>query len=463
MLDFLSSKTPKILIIGDLMIDNYIYCDCNRASPEAPVLVMNSKKQEQRLGGAANVYANLKALGANVSALSVVGDDENGKFLKKELNGKILLEKGRISSLKTRILSQAQQILRLDNETVKDTKLENELLDEFYNLVKDSEAIILSDYGKGVLTDKVCKNVIKKANELKIPVLVDPKGKDYSKYKGASLLTPNKKEALEALKFSDLNGENLEKALIKLKKDFSLKYSMITLSEDGIAFLDDKVHIIPTKAREVFDVTGAGDSVISILAFCMALNLPMIKACELANKAAAVVVSKLGSATVSFEEIRKFERANFEDKIKNKEELASILKNRKNIVFTNGCFDILHFGHIQYLEKARTLGDLLVVGLNSDKSVKKLKGDKRPINSQFHRACLLASLYFVDFVVIFDEDTPYELIKALKPDILVKGADYTGKEVVGSDLVKKVELIKFEDGFSTTSLINKIINNDKNS
>ncbi len=456
MLDFLASKKPKILVIGDLMLDNYIYCDCNRVSPEAPVLVMNSKKQEKRLGGAANVYANLKALGAKALALSVVGDDENGRFLQKNLDGKILLEKGKTTSLKTRILSGAQQILRLDEESIKDTCLEDELLKEFNILVKDVEAIILSDYAKGVLSERICKEVILKANELKIPILVDPKGKDYSKYKGASLLTPNKKEALEALKFSDLNEINLEKALVRLKEDFSLKYSMITLSEDGIAFFDDKMHIIATKAKEVFDVTGAGDSVISMLAFCMALDIPMIKACELANKAAAVVVSKLGSASVSFEDIKKFEKANFEDKIKSKEELCKLLANKKNIVFTNGCFDILHFGHVKYLEKARSLGDLLVIGLNSDESVKRLKGEKRPINSQFHRACLLSCLYFVDFVVIFDEDTPYELIKALKPDILVKGADYAKKEVVGSDLVKRLELIDFEEGFSTTGLINKM-------
>lgn len=456
MLDFLSSKKPKILVVGDLMIDNYIWCDCTKVSPEAPVLVMNTKKQDKRLGGAANVYANLEALGADVLALSVVGNDEHGASLKKSLKGLILLEDEKKTSLKTRILSHSQQVLRIDDETVCDTKLEEELLFGFNKMLKELDAIVLSDYGKGVLTHRICACIIQKANEREIPVLVDPKGDDYSKYSGATLLTPNKKEAMQALKFNSLNEENLEEAIVELKDRFKLKFSMITLSEAGIAIYDDKLHIIPAKAREVFDVTGAGDSVISVMAFCMALKVPLLKSCEIANKAAAVVVSKIGSATVSFDEIRKFEKNDFEEKIKSKEEVQNILKDKTNIVFSNGCFDILHFGHIKYLQKAKNLGDILVIGLNSDASVKRLKGEQRPINSQFHRASMLASLYFVDFVVIFDEDTPYELIKALKPDILVKGADYVSKEVVGADLVKRVELIKFEDGFSTTSIIEKI-------
>ncbi|EAJ0348934.1 D-glycero-beta-D-manno-heptose-7-phosphate kinase [Campylobacter lari] len=455
MFDFLSSKKPKILVVGDFMVDHYIWCDCTRISPEAPVMVMKSQKEDKRLGGAGNVYANLKSLGAEVFALGLVGDDESGRFLKENLNAKLLVEKNRKTPLKSRILSHSQQVLRLDDENDFNTKLEDEIIQEYKKIAKDYDAIILSDYAKGVLTSKVTKALIEHANTLNLPILIDPKGSDFSKYQNATLLTPNKKEAIQALGVEKI--DNLEKALKKLKDDLNLAYSIITLSEEGIALFDEKLHIIPAKALEVYDVTGAGDSVIAMLAYALALKVDIVKACELANDAAAVVVAKVGSVSVSLEEIKNLKKASFEDKIKSKEELAKLIQNQK-VVFTNGCFDIMHYGHIKYLEKAKKLGDILVVGLNSDESVKRLKGNSRPINLEFQRACMLASMYFVDYVVIFNEDTPYELIEFLKPDVLVKGADYKGKEVVGSNLVKKVELIDFEDGFSTTNIINRIAN-----
>ncbi|ELP9120863.1 D-glycero-beta-D-manno-heptose-7-phosphate kinase [Campylobacter lari] len=455
MLDFLSSKKPKILVVGDFMVDHYIWCDCTRISPEAPVMVMKSQKEDKRLGGAGNVYANLKSLGAEVFALGLVGDDESGRFLKENLNAKLLVEKDRKTPLKSRVLSHSQQVLRLDDENDFNTKLEDEIIKEYKKIAKDYDAIILSDYAKGVLTSKVTKALIEYANTLNLPILIDPKGSDFSKYQNATLLTPNKKEAIQALGVEKI--DNLEKALKKLKDDLNLTYSIITLSEEGIALFDEKLHIIPAKALEVYDVTGAGDSVIAMLAYALALKVDIIKACELANDAAAVVVAKVGSVSVSLEEIKNLKKASFEDKIKSKEELVKLIQNQK-VVFTNGCFDIMHYGHIKYLEKAKKLGDILVVGLNSDESVKRLKGNSRPINLEFQRACMLASMYFVDYVVIFDEDTPYELIEFLKPDVLVKGADYKDKEVVGSNLVKKVELIDFEDGFSTTNIINRIAN-----
>ncbi|MCR8677751.1 D-glycero-beta-D-manno-heptose-7-phosphate kinase [Campylobacter sp. S4:11] len=455
MLDFLSSKKPKILVVGDFMVDHYIWCDCTRISPEAPVMVMKSQKEDKRLGGAGNVYANLKSLGAEVFALGLVGDDESGRFLKENLNAKLLVEKGRKTPLKSRVLSHSQQVLRLDDENDFDTKLEDEIIQEYKKIAKDYDAIILSDYAKGVLTSKVTKALIEHANTLNLPILIDPKGSDFSKYQNATLLTPNKKEAIQALGVEKI--DNLEKALKKLKDDLNLAYSIITLSEEGIALFDEKLYIIPAKALEVYDVTGAGDSVIAMLAYALALKVDIVKACELANDAAAVVVAKVGSVSVSLEEIKNLKKASFEDKIKNKEELVKLIQNQK-VVFTNGCFDIMHYGHIKYLEKAKKLGDILVIGLNSDESVKRLKGSSRPINLEFQRACMLASMYFVDYVVIFNEDTPYELIEFLKPDVLVKGADYKGKEVAGSNLVKKVELIDFEDGFSTTNIINRITN-----
>lgn len=457
MLEFLSEQKPKILVIGDFMVDNYTWCDCSRVSPEAPVLVAKTLKEDKRLGGAANVYANLKSLGADVFALGVIGDDESGNFLKANLKGEFLIQKGRKTPFKNRIMAHNQQVLRLDEEDTSEILLENELIFLFEEKIKDFKAIVLSDYAKGVLTSKVCKAFIKKANELEIPILIDPKGSDFSKYSGATLLTPNKKEALNALKFENLDAKNLEKGIKKLKDDFSLRYSIITLSEAGIAVFDESLQLAPAKALEVYDVTGAGDSVIAVLAFCLASGIEIFKACEIANEAAAVVVSKIGSVSVSFDEIKNLKKSDFENKILSKEELLKKLKGRnKKVVFTNGCFDIVHFGHIKYLEKAKRLGDILVVGLNSNSSVKKLKGESRPINSQFQRACMLAAFYFVDFVVIFEEDTPLELINFLKPDILVKGADYQGKEVVGSHLVSKVELIDFEEGFSTSKIIDKI-------
>ncbi|EAJ6136780.1 D-glycero-beta-D-manno-heptose-7-phosphate kinase [Campylobacter lari] len=455
MLDFLSFKKPKILVVGDFLVDHYIWCDCTRISPEAPVMVLKSQKEDKRLGGAGNVYANLKSLGADVFALGLVGDDESGRFLKENLNARLLVEKDRKTPLKSRVLSHSQQVLRLDDENDFDTKLEDEIIQEYKKIAKDYDAIVLSDYAKGVLTLKVTKALIEHANTLNLPILIDPKGSDFSKYQNATLLTPNKKEAIQALGVEKI--DNLEKALKKLKDDLNLTYSIITLSEEGIALYDEKLHIIPAKALEVYDVTGAGDSVIAMLAYALALKVDIIKACELANDAAAVVVAKVGSVSVSLEEIKNLKKASFEDKIKSKEELVKLLQNQK-VVFTNGCFDIVHYGHIKYLEKAKKLGDILVVGLNSDESIKRLKGNLRPINLEFQRACMLASMYFVDYVVIFNEDTPYELIEFLKPDVLVKGADYKDKEVVGSNLVKKVELIDFEDGFSTTNIINRIAN-----
>lgn len=458
MLEFLSRQNPKILVIGDVITDSYLWCECSRISPEAPVLIAKTLKKEKKLGGAANVYANLKALGADVSVLSVVGDDESGFFLQQNLQGTILIQKGRKTSLKSRIISNSQQVLRLDEEDSEDIGLENELLNEFEKIAHHFQALVLSDYGKGVLTARICQSIIRKAHELQIPILIDPKGSDYSKYKGATLLTPNKKEALEALKLANLEAENLEFGIKKLKEDYELTYSLITLSDAGIAVFDEALHYIPAQALEVFDVTGAGDSVIAVLAFCLAVNVPILKACELANQAAAVVVSKIGSVAVGFEELKDLKKASFETKIHSKDALVSLLKKQKNkkLIFTNGCFDLLHFGHITYLEKAKKLGDILIVGINSDSSVRALKGKNRPINSQFQRACMVAALYFVDFVVIFDENTPYELIKALKPDVLVKGADYKNKELVGSDLVGQTELIDFEEGFSSTNIIKKI-------
>ncbi|MEE3705285.1 D-glycero-beta-D-manno-heptose-7-phosphate kinase [Campylobacter sp. CX2-8023-23] len=456
----------RVLVVGDLMIDHYIWGSCDRISPEAPVQVVNIKNETKRLGGCGNVVSNLITLGAEVGVISVVGDDELGSEILKLLKDRgakielVIAQKGRKSSQKSRIMVSHQQVLRLDTESVSDIDCADEIVGKFQGILDSYDIVLLSDYGKGVLSDYLTKQIISITKNSSKMVLVDPKGKDYSKYKGATLLTPNKKEASEALGFVIDSDEKLELALKSMKMNYELKYSLITLSEDGIGLLDDEVKKFPALAKEVFDVTGAGDSVLATLGYCLASKMSIEEAIANANLAAAVVVGKVGSADASWKEIEslKSKKIGFERKIVKLDELLKIDRSGKSLVFTNGCFDILHFGHISYLQKAKMLGDILVIGLNSDSSVRALKGDDRPVNIELDRAAMLCAMEFVDFVVIFDDDTPYELIKAISPDVLVKGADYEGKVVVGSQFAKRVELIEFVEGKSTTKIIEKIRN-----
>lgn len=459
----MSLKTPKILVIGDLMLDHYILGDCSRISPEAPVQVVEVTKEQNRLGGACNVAHNLIALGAKVELCGVIGEDKAGEMLLQDAKNlgigvkHIYKDKKRQTTQKSRILVSNQQILRVDRENKDD--LCDEILQSLYHGVcseiTECDGLILSDYGKGVLSKSICKKLISLANEYQKVVLCDPKGSDYSKYKYATLLTPNKKEAKEATGIEINNKENLLLALNTLKEQCNLLYPLITLSEDGIGILEDgELKIFPTLAQEVYDVTGAGDTVIASLGYMLAQGQNIKEAVKFANSAAAVVVAKVGSAVATQEEIGRFHHQEYaHSKIL---ACAKQLPQNSNIVFTNGCFDILHKGHVSYLQKAKKLGDILVVGLNSDSSVRALKGENRPINSQEDRAFLLASLECVDYVIIFDELTPYELIKSISPKILVKGADYKGKEVVGSEFAQEVKLIDFVEGKSTTNLIKKI-------
>jgi D-beta-D-heptose 7-phosphate kinase/D-beta-D-heptose 1-phosphate adenosyltransferase len=454
------------------MIDHYIWGSCERISPEAPVQVVNVSRENSVLGGAGNVINNLLSLGADVSIYSVVGDDDNAREMQRmlaEIEPKVVHlveEEGRRTTKKSRIIASNQQVIRYDDETTVDITPNSEtvLLEAFEKKLSLYEMIILSDYGKGVLTPTLSKNIITLAKKLNKPILVDPKGMDYSKYKGATLLTPNKKEASLAMQIDICDDASLAKAIQKLKSEIELDYSIITLSEDGMALLDDEVQTIPTVAREVYDVTGAGDTVIASLGVALASGLNIEEACDFSIKAAAVVVAKVGSATVTLNEIEEYEHSlnqgKSESKIKNFEQIERIAKRLneqgRNVIFTNGCFDILHRGHATYLQKAKELGDILILGLNSDESIRRLKGAERPINSLEDRAFLIGALESVDFVVPFWEDTPYELIRLVKPNILVKGADYKGKEVIGSDIAKEVVLIDFVAGKSTTNLIEKI-------
>jgi len=478
MLHSIQKLKPKILVIGDLMIDKYLWGQCNRVSPEAPVQIINIKSETEVLGGAGNVANNLLMLGASVEVLSVIGDCEISNELRKlfkenRLSTKYLFEqKDRVTSKKTRIISAHQQVIRYDIESDEDInkKSEKKLIHIFNSIVNNFELIILSDYGKGVITDYIAREVIKIANSIGIKVLVDPKGTDYSKYTSAYLLTPNKKEASEATGINISDEKSLLDALIQLKNFCKLEASLITLSENGIAIFDDKYRSHPTVAREVFDVTGAGDTVIAALGYAIAVKQDIDSAAVLANLAAGVVVGKIGSATTSFDELIRYEsslnHSNCEENVVSLVKFTKILdylrKSKKKIIFTNGCFDILHLGHVKYLEKAKKLGDVLIVGVNSDDSVSRLKGKNRPVNRINDRCCVLASLKSVDYVIPFSEDTPIELIRTIVPDILVKGGDYKDREVIGEKIARELVLIDFEEGKSTSNIISKIQENDRN-
>jgi D-beta-D-heptose 7-phosphate kinase / D-beta-D-heptose 1-phosphate adenosyltransferase len=470
-IDF-KNKTPKILVIGDLMIDQYLWGSCDRISPEAPVQVINVDNESTLLGGAGNVINNLKALNADVDVISVIGECKTSTELKNLLakinvDTKYLIsQKDRITSRKSRIISSQQQVVRFDRERDDEInhKSQKMILTIFKKIVGNYNIVLLSDYGKGVLTSNLTKELIQVANKKNKKILVDPKGLDFSKYTGAYLLTPNKKEASEATNIIIKDNNSLNIAILNLKKKYKLNVSLITLSEDGVAIYDKNLRVHPTAAREVYDVTGAGDTVLASLGFALSCNIDIDKAVQFANLASGVVIGKIGSAVATLDEIIEYEsslnKSNSKEHIKNWDEIKVIVNSlrikEKKIIFTNGCFDIIHVGHIKYLEKAKACGDVLILGLNSDYSVRKLKGKNRPINSQNDRAQILAALEVVDYVVIFEDETPYELIKLIKPDILVKGGDYKGKEVIGQNIATELKLIKYIDGKSSSETIKRI-------
>jgi D-beta-D-heptose 7-phosphate kinase/D-beta-D-heptose 1-phosphate adenosyltransferase len=475
---FAHTAEIRCLVIGDLMLDEYLWGRAERISPEAPVQVVDVVREELRLGGAGNVVHNLAALGAQVSVCSVVGEDQNGR----ELLGQfchhhidiraIFLDPDRRTSRKTRVVAAHQQIVRIDRES-RDSlppAVEQQLCDWIAAHAFEYQVIVLSDYNKGVLTPAVIASAISTAAAVGIPVLVDPKGTDFTRYGGATLLTPNRKEAEAASGIPINDAASLADAAGAIMGATGLQHLLITRSEEGMSLFSktgDIVHI-PTVAREVFDVSGAGDTVLAALAVGIASGLNMADAARLANVAAGIAVGKLGTSIVTPQEIIDAVSLSHKDsnaKIKSLDVLSLLIAAEKNkgkrIVFTNGCFDLLHAGHVKYLQKARSLGDLLVLGLNSDASVRRLKGPKRPLIDQEERAHLLAALDCINYVVIFDEDTPLELITALKPHILAKGGDYSLDGVVGKDIVEsyggRVELVTFVDGKSTTNIIERIL------
>lgn len=475
---FARAKEVRALVIGDLMLDEYLWGKADRISPEAPVQVVDVLREDLRLGGAGNVVNNLVALGCKVSVCSVIGADDNGTLLTRVFTGMgvdldgLFEDPDRRTGKKTRVMAAHQQIVRIDRES-KDALqpyFEDLIITYLHDNIRNFNVLVVSDYLKGVLTARVLNSILALGIDAGIPVVVDPKGNDYSKYSGATILTPNRKEAEQASGISIIDEATLNQAAARLIEELDLSALLITRSEAGMSLFrsaHDPLHI-PTVAREVYDVTGAGDTVLAMLSLGLASGLSLDDSAKLANTAAGIVVGKLGTSTLKPAEILDEiggEHRDSDNKIKNLDVLAEIIAEEKSrgkkIVFTNGCFDLLHFGHVKYLQKARSFGDILVLGLNSDASIKRLKGAKRPLIAEEERAHILAALDCIDYVVIFDEDTPLKLIETLKPSILVKGGDYTLDGVVGREAVEadggRVELVQFVDGKSTTNIIEKIL------
>ena len=467
------SKFDKtsIIIVGDLMLDSYWKGSVSRVSPEAPVQVVHIGNKEDRAGGAGNVALNAANLGAKCHLIGFVGNDSVAKRLElilkeNQVHYNLLKVDGFKTINKLRILSQSQQLIRLDfedNFSNIDKKL---LLDSFKEQLKFTDIVILSDYGKGTLND--IQMLIKASKLANKKVIIDPKGKDFNRYKGASIITPNLAE-FEAIVGKCYSEKVIEEQGFELLKSLELDAILITRGEHGMTLLEKgKIpYHLPTFAREVFDVTGAGDTVVSTLSIALASGLNLINAAKLANIAAGLVVAKVGTATLTLQELQKaleidsiYTFSKIIDLTTLKIELKKYRAYGKIIVMTNGCFDILHPGHVAFLEEARALGDFLIVAVNDDKSVKRLKGDLRPINDLSVRMRMLAALECVNWVVSFEEDTPENLYRLILPDILVKGGDYQEDEIIGGNAVKlsggRVVVLNFIDGFSTTKFINRI-------
>lgn len=468
---YLNFKDKHILVVGDVMLDRYWYGGTSRISPEAPVQVVKVSNIEDRPGGAANVAIGLAKLGAPVTLVGIVGKDENADILERHLeNAGVECRFIRSNSLPTitklRVMSRHQQLIRLDFEEQEESLSQNaELATLVESLLPQSDAVVFSDYAKGCLAD--VGNLIQLANKLDVPSLVDPKGNDFSIYQGATLVKPNFSE-FETIVGKCHSEQDVESKGKALKQQFGWQSLLVTRGEDGLVLFDgDKPPFaLATSAKEVYDVTGAGDTVIAVLTAIYVTSKRLVDAVEYANQAAGYVVGKLGTAFITADQLeaimyRRTHSMNFGvlDPQELKEQIKLAQANGERIVFTNGCFDILHPGHIAYMKQAKALGDRLIVAVNTDASVKRLKGDKRPINNLSHRMAVLEGVGSIDWVTWFDEDTPLEIIQALTPDVLVKGGDYTLDSIVGAQHVLQhggeVKVLSFVDGYSTTSIIEK--------
>ena len=460
-----------VLVIGDVMLDRYWSGPTDRISPEAPVPVVKINGIEERPGGAANVAVNIASLGAQAHIIGFTGKDEAAQILISKLESvkvkcHFVTSELHPTITKLRILSRHQQLLRLDFEQSFYGMAATPIIEQMVAILPTTGAIILSDYAKGAL-DAV-QSMIKQAKQYDVPVLIDPKGTDFKRYHGATLLTPNLAE-FEAVVGKCHSDADIIKRGQQLMSDLDLSALLVTRSEQGMTLLQrDKPALhLPTQAQEVYDVTGAGDTVIATLAAALAAGTPLDEACFLANAAAGVVVGKLGTSIVTPIELENAIRGRTElgFGVITEHELKKAVKAARmrgeRIVMTNGCFDILHAGHVSYLANARKLGDRLIVAVNSDESIKRLKGKQRPINPLAQRMVVLSALESVDWVIAFNEDTPQRLISTILPDILVKGGDYRPDEIAGSQEVLaaggQVKVLNFEEGCSTSNIINTIL------
>ncbi len=461
-------SAARIIVIGDVMLDRYWSGQATRISPEAPVPVVKVKSIEDRIGGAANVALNIAKLGGQVTLLGVIGDDAEGEIVQRLLEAEgvvcdFVVEKSLRSICKLRVMAQHQQLIRLDFE---DTPIQFDqaaLQAALIRHLPKHDVVVFSDYGKGTLVEVA--SFISAAKQAGVKTLVDPKGVDYQPYALADLITPNLSELKAVVGACHDEPELIEKGRALLAQ-YQIPTLLLTRGEAGMTLIEaDQVHSIPAKAKDVFDVTGAGDTVIAVMALCVSLELPLMEAMYLANLAGGIVVGKLGTSTVSLQELTRAmhgARDSFYGVVA-EDELIKLFARAKahneKIIMTNGCFDLLHAGHVAYLEQAKALGDRLCVAVNSDASIKQLKGESRPINALKERMAVLAALACVDWVVDFTEETPERLYCNLLPDVIVKGGDYSAEQVVGGDCVIKaggeVKILQFVDGQSTTAMINK--------
>ena len=467
------AEIKKILCIGDIILDTYSQGLVERISPEAPIPVLRvTDSDKEVLGGSGNVARNVTAAGNNCHLISVIGDDNDGEIFKqlckktKNLTFNLVIDKERCTTMKRRFVSGNQQVLRVDRESRKNIskQIEEKILEKFNSKLSESSVVIISDYNKGVLTKNLLEKIIKIAKLNKKIVIVDPKNKDFSVYKYANIITPNLKELLKATNFpaTSIDDKLIERLSKKLIKSFKFQSIVTTKSSKGISLVNSQsksVHL-PSKAKEVFDVSGAGDTVVSYIASGILRGFDVEHSVKLANEAAGIAVSKFGTATVTEDEVTR--------KLKKKIcSLSNIVReindnNYTDVGFTNGCFDLLHKGHLDYLKKSREKCGFLIVGINSDMSVKKLKGNSRPIINEIERSEILSNFDFIDRIVIFNELTPINLIKKIKPNYIFKGDDYKVNEVVGANEIKKwggkVMLIKCTKGKSSSRIIERIKN-----
>ena len=468
-----------VLCIGDLMLDDFVYGDVSRISPEAPAPVIAVKREDVVIGGAGNVARNIAALGAHCFFLGVIGNDSAGRTVRGAFAGNrnirplLIVDKSRPTTRKLRFVSEhhSTHLLRADWELAGPVgpRIEAALIRQALAAMKRADAVVLSDYAKGVLTPRVIRAVIKRARGLKIPVVVDPKGMDFSVYRGATVITPNRKELIEATHRPAGTRAELAKAAAEVARAVAAKAVLITMSEEGmlLSTRGKSIHV-PAYSVKVRDVSGAGDTVAAVLALMLAIGADFEEAMRAANAAASVVIGKRGTATVSAAELRSrilpaAALAPEEKIVFDWREMEEPLKEWRaqdlRIGFTNGVFDLLHPGHIRVLTEARAACDRLVVGLNSDASVRRLKGKGRPVQSEHARAEVLAALEAVDLVIVFEQDTPIELIRRVKPNVLIKGSDYKGKTVVGRELVERsggeVILVDIVPGHSTTNIVKR--------